>query len=377
MPTPARILYISHLFPRVSLPEYGSNAHNAAIRVGADILVLTRKLPEPLVQTPPSVRIQQIPYPDSHLQLLANNMIMSVAGFIRSLAGQLLLAIKAIIPARAYRPDIIHSFGALTLPAAYVARLVTGAPVIVSLHGTDFHRINKSNFLIWWVRLADTIICVSQHMVVALQKKMPEKPIYYCPSGVDLTVFRNDPPLPRENIIVCVGRLTSVKRYDRILDAFAKIIQKSPEYRLIIMGRGDLLNVLQQQAERLQISDLVKFGGVVEKTELAKILRTAKLFLMASDWEGTPKALLEAMACGIPVVTTDVGDCSYLVQGAGRVVMDNSPDAIALAALDVIRSSNWDDFSRRAVSNASQFSWIEVTNKLKQVYRTLNSGVYL
>jgi glycosyltransferase involved in cell wall biosynthesis len=81
------------------------------------------------------------------------------------------------------------------------------------------------------------------------------------------------------------------------------------------------------------------------------------------------------MACGIPVVTTDVGDCSSLVQGAGRVVTDNSPDTIAQAALDVLQGNNWDDFSAQAVRNATQFSWPEVTRKLMQVYHALKPGV--
>ena len=371
-----RLVYLSHLFPRSTLPEYGLNAYNAAIRVGGDVLVLTRNLPEPLIQAPSSVQVQQVAYPDSHLQLLKTNSIMRIIGFAQSLAGQLLFAIKTIIPVRNFSADIIHSFGALTLPAAYVARLATGVPVIVSLHGTDFHRINKSGFLIWWIGLADAIICVSQHMVVALKKKLPNKSIYYCPSGVDLKVFKNDQTIQRENVIVCVGRLTYVKRYDRILDVFAKIVQRSPEYRLMIMGRGDLLDELKLRAEKLGIADRVYFGGVVGQNELMEIYRSSRLFLLTSDWEGTPKALLEAMACGLPAVTTDVGDCGYLIRGAGRVVTDHSPDSIAQAVLEVLEKDNWGALSTQAVRNASQFDWQQVTNQLVSVYGTLNPEAF-
>lgn len=372
-----RIVYFSHLFPRATLPEYGLNTYNTASRVRGEVLVLTRNLAEPLIQTSSSVQVQQIRYPDSHLQLLKkNNGIMRIIGFAQSLAGQLLFAIKAIIPVRTYRADIIHSIGALTLPAAYLARLATGAPVVVSLHGTDFHRVNQNSFLVWWVGQADAIVCVSQHMVDALQKKLPNKSIYYCPSGVDLKIFKNDHSFQRENVIVCVGRLTYVKRYDRILDAFARIVQKSPEYQLMIMGRGDLLDELKLKAEKLGIFDRVIFGGIVEQDELMKIYRSSKLFLLTSDWEGTPKALLEAMACGVPAVTTDVGDCGYLVQGAGLVVKDYSPDSIAQAALDVLEGGNWDALSAQAVTNASQFDWQQVTNQLVSIYGTLNPWAF-
>jgi len=339
-------------------------------------LVITRELPEEMVYVPPSARILQVPYTDSRLQKLRGGKLKLVTGYLHSLRGQLCLALKIIRPAMNFQPDIIHSFGALTLPAAYSARLVTGSPVVVSLHGTDFHRINRSAFLIRWLSLADAIVCVSQHMETQLRKKLPDKPIFYCPSGVDLSTFYPESTVKRHDEIVCVGRLTTVKRYDLILEAFARIVQKYPEYRLKIMGRGELLADLQNRARVLNTEGLVVFGGVVGKEELAHILRSAKLFLMASDWEGTPKAMLEAMACGLPVVSTDVGDCARVARGAGKVTADHSPAGLAQAVLDVLENGRWEQYSRQAMQNASQFDWSRVTERLKDVYSTVHNNTF-
>jgi glycosyltransferase involved in cell wall biosynthesis len=109
---------------------------------------------------------------------------------------------------------------------------------------------------------------------------------------------------------------------------------------------------------------------------MAGILRSAKMFLMASDWEGTPKAMLEAMACGLPIVSTDVGDCAYLVQGAGNITKDHSPASLAQSALDVLGNGKWKAYSKQAVANASRFDWSQVTDRLKAVYCKLNPGVF-
>jgi len=115
----------------------------------------------------------------------------------------------------------------------------------------------------------------------------------------------------------------------------------------------------------------VQFGGIVGKRELAELLRTSRLFVLSSDWEGTPKALLEALACGTPAVVTDVGECALLVQGAGRVASNHSSEALADAILSVLGSDVWESYSRQAVANAMLYSWPQVIKKVYEVYLAL------
>ena len=174
------------------------------------------------------------------------------------------MAVKIIIPARAYQPDVIHSYGGLTLLAAYIAGYITGAQWLSLSLGSDFHHIKRSKLLTQWLGLADAIVCVSQHMVIELRKKLPNKPIHYCPPGAHFRLFTLI-ILLNVRMLLSVWALTTVKRYDLILDAFAKIIQANSDYRLVIMGRGDLLDDLLHQSQRLGISEKVVFGGVVGK----------------------------------------------------------------------------------------------------------------
>ena len=369
-----RVLILTHSFPRRNYPDYGMIAYNVATRLGLlglDVLILTRRLAEPKWAVNAPLQVREIAYPDSNLQRLPPGIVPKLFGFTQSIVGQMILAAKAVAPARAFQPDVVHSFGALTLPAALTVRAFMGVPVVVSLEGTDFQRIRRSPLLTRWLGLADAVICVSKDMYSDLTKRLPNKSIYYCPPGVDLSVFSPGSADERRPRLISVGRLDRVKRHDRLLQAAAIVFRRRPDLSLTIMGRGPLRESLGKLASALGIEDKVQFGGIVGKQELAELLRMSQLFVLSSDWEGTPKALLEALASGTPAVVTDVGECARLVQGAGRVAVDPSPEAIADAILSLLGSDMWESCSRQAVANAMLYSWPQVVKRVHEAYLTL------
>lgn len=103
--------------------------------------------------------------------------------------------------------------------------------------------------------------------------------------------------------IAVVGRLQPQKNNALAINAFAHIINKFPDYKLVFYGEGPLENDLKKQAQKLGISDSVYFNGLTNNVE--EKLATSSVFLMTSDYEGMPNALMEAMAVGVPVVSTD------------------------------------------------------------------------
>ncbi len=104
-------------------------------------------------------------------------------------------------------------------------------------------------------------------------------------------------------LIVAAGRLTHQKGFDLLLRAFAKISHIHAEWRLVIFGEGNELPSLVALSEELGISERVSFKGIV--TDLSRQLRGAELFVLSSRYEGFPNVLLEAMGCGLPVVSFD------------------------------------------------------------------------
>lgn len=178
----------------------------------------------------------------------------------------------------------------------------------------------------WQGRLADTTICVSE----AVRRRLVEE--YAYPASRTITVRngidcrRYQPREPSRDssasgthavspvTIVCAARLSSAKRIDVLLDALAMLRADSIPWRCRILGAGPLEAELRARASQLGLSELVRFVGYVE--DVRPHLREADLFVLSSDKEGLPLALLEAMACGLPAIVTEVG-------GAGEVVVQN------------------------------------------------------
>lgn len=130
-----------------------------------------------------------------------------------------------------------------------------------------------------------------------LQKK--SKIIYNAVKEDFYHVERN----PNHGEIVTCGRLTEQKNHEILISAFAEVLKKYPYVTLKIYGEGTLRDTLQEQINELGIQDKAFLMGVTNNVE--KALETAELFVLSSDYEGMPNALMEAMAAGVPCISTD------------------------------------------------------------------------
>lgn len=132
-------------------------------------------------------------------------------------------------------------------------------------------------------------------------------------------------------VILAVGRLSKSKNYPLLLDAFSLLVQNVAA-RLIILGEGELRDTLVAQANALGIIDRVDFAGFRQNP--FSYMSSCNVFVMSSDWEGHPTVMLEAMACGAPIVSTDCrsGPSEILAGGKfGRLVPTGDARALASA----------------------------------------------
>lgn len=131
----------------------------------------------------------------------------------------------------------------------------------------------------------------------------------------------------QENRIVACGRLEKQKRFDLLIDAFDKVCDEFPDYRLEIYGVGALQQQLQTQIDSLGRQDRIRLMGRSE--DIPDMIKTASLFVLSSDFEGLPNALMEAMVLGLPVVSTDCGG------GGARALVEDGVDGILVPVNDV------------------------------------------
>ena len=182
-------------------------------------------------------------------------------------------------------------------------------------------------------RLPDVIIAASPQTARRLRELAGERPIITAPNGVDRAAIDAAPPAGDGSDIIVVGRLLSHKRVDLLLDAVAQLRDRGVVLSVEVVGSGPARESLRRRCDRLRLDDAVRFLDAVHgQSALYGRLKAARVAVFPSEREGFGIAVLEALACGTPVVTTSAPDnlARYLVtESHGGVVC--APDVGALA----------------------------------------------
>lgn len=236
--------------------------------------------------------------------------------------------------------DIVHLF-IDNVPGIYahLAAFACGHPRFITGERSDVIRQPKwyRNFKRVANRRVRRILCNSNTSAQTLLREgmATAQQVEFIPNGIELERFRVARP-PREGMSVCVGMvgsLTPVKNPEMFVRAAAKVIEVQPGTRFVHVGDGALMQNMRQLTAELEIDASFTFYGLRE--DVAAILAEIDVFVLTSNFEGMPNAVMEAMAAGLPCVTTDVGDCRELVvEGeTGFRVPPRDVDALAGAIL--------------------------------------------
>ncbi len=222
-------------------------------------------------------------------------------------------------------PDVIHchQLGA-TLYVGVTALTMDSPPIIHTEHGNHDYRSPRRRLLGYAAfRSMDRIYCVSQEILENLARggMVPRERLTVQVNGVPQPPgdhrqghsMREQLGIPEQAVIFgTVGRLARVKRQERLLDAVAELAGKGRSPYLILVGEGRQRNRLEDRARELGIGHLVRFAGF--QRDPAPYISLLDVFVLTSDSEGMPMALLEAWAAGKPVVVTAVGGLPDLVK---------------------------------------------------------------
>lgn len=261
-----------------------------------------------------------------------------------------------LIDAHYYYPDGVA--------ATMLGRLLN-KPVVITARGSDLNLLPKfpipRRLIAWTAAQADASIGVSRALMEEL-KELGADPgkLNVLPNGVDLELFRpTDQRQARSRLgleegrwLISVGWLVELKGHDIPIRALPEL----PEVRLAIVGDGELRGELERLAKALGVEDRVRFVGSVPQSALPDWYAAADALVLASSREGWANVLLEAMACGTPVIATSICGTPEVVRTstAGRLMRERSPEALAEAARDLFGSYP-DRSSVRAY--AEQFGW--------------------
>lgn len=185
----------------------------------------------------------------------------------------------------------------------------------------------------------------------ALDYGLSASRLFFLPNAIESDLFSFEPkPDSGEIRLLTVGRLEEQKRIDRFLRVVADVKNRSAKpVKVIIAGEGSLRKQLKAQSVEFGMNGEVEFRGLV--SDMASLYREADVFVLTSDWEGTPNVVLEAMAAGLPVLSTNVGGVPDIVTHGQTGLLADPQDERRLAALLIELISN-SQFRRELGQNA-------------------------
>lgn len=241
------------------------------------------------------------------------------------------------LPFVTLRPDLAH-FVFLSLGAMYpLARDVLGVPVIVSCRGSDLHTLELKDpkeriAALDALHRADAVHCVSEEMATEVARlSTRQSGVWVNRPAVDTRRIQpqNGPRKPGPVRLLASGRLIWKKGFDYLLAALARLARRGVDFEADILGEGELRSELRFSIDDLALGSRVRLVGGVTSSEVLARLQRSDIFVLSSVTEGISNAVLEAMASGVPVVTTDAG-------GMGEAVTDGV-EGLVVPVRDIAR----------------------------------------
>lgn len=198
------------------------------------------------------------------------------------------------------------------------------------------------------------------------------------PPGIDAAAFPPLPPRPagRPPTVLFLANLRGHKGILTLLDAWVQVLHERPDARLLVAGSGPEEPAVRARIADRSLSDAVELLGAVDRTEVAKTMALADVFCQPAHAEPYGTSAVEAMACGLPVVSTDAGGLAYVVpDGAGVRVAPADAGSLARGLLAVLTSPDlgrsMGTVGRRTV--AERYDWPRVLDRLEGVYAKVTS----
>ena len=365
--TRLRVLAITPLFPNAVQPERGIfNAQvlvQLAVRAEVRVVAPVRWFPGAALTRAPERDLTGIPstghyrgIPVLHPRYLRiPRLARRWHGWIHAVA----LGPTLSRMVREQRPDVLLASWAY--PDGFAAQRLgerLGLPVVVQCLGSDLHQFlddppRRTRVLETLSRCTRIVVVSAALGRLIVQHGIADDRIDVVENGVDRTLFR---PIPRDRarqalrlprhgkLLVCSAYLVPIKGHRVLLHAF-QLLRTGPgaDATLVLLGDGPLRRELTREAQRLGVADHVLFAGRRPHPEVPLWINASDAVCLASLNEGLPNALIEALACGRPVVATRVGGVPELITSDeyGRLVRSGDSATMAEALNDVLARS-WD-----------------------------------
>ena len=280
------------------------------------------------------------------------------------------------------RFDVIHAHDWLTYYAGIAAKKVSGKPLVVHMHATEFDRSGENvNTVVYdmertGMEAADRVVAVSnltRNTVISRYGIHPRK-VYTVHNGVRFKSGDSNGEAERgvdDKIVTFLGRITYQKGPDYFVEAAAKVLKRLPNVRFVMAGSGDMLNHVVRRVAKLGISDRFHFTGFLTGDDVQKMFQLSDVYIMPSVSEPFGISPLEAMRSNVPVIISKQSGVAEVLDYALKVDYWDV-DAMADAIYGMIEYPALADmFVSRGQEEVTNLKWDVAAQKLIDIYDTL------
>jgi glycosyltransferase involved in cell wall biosynthesis len=274
--------------------------------------------------------------------------------------------------------DIIHSHDWLTYPAGAFAKQISGKPLVIHVHATDFDRSRgQVNPVVYDIEkrgmdTADHIITVSN-----LTRQIVIEKYYQDPRKVT-TVHNAVEPIPnverftktlrQDKIVTFLGRITMQKGPEYFVEAAARVLQKTKDVRFVMAGSGDMMNAMIDLAANRGIADRFHFPGFMRGEQVQQMLAESDVYIMPSVSEPFGISPLEAMQVGTPTIISKQSGCAEILEHAIKTDYWDI-DAMADAIYSIVkRPAMYTDLRENGLEEVNNIKWEYAGQKVRAIY---------
>lgn len=271
---------------------------------------------------------------------------------------------------RGQKFDVISVHFVTEAVVARLFRLIFKTPYVFIQEGYTFLEANEA-------KKANASVAISENMVQKIFEVHGYQPTFI-PVGIDLKRFnlKVDGSQERakfvsgyEKLVVTVGRIEPRKDYPTLVAAVQLVKQKGYRYRFLIVGDGIDREKITHLIEKDGLSGEVLMLGALSEDLKSQIYRASDLFVLPTLYEGFGIVFVEAMVCGLPIVSTNVGAVPEVVGPAGLLVEPKNPEALAQAIIKVFNNPDlYKDLKDNAVKLGSSYNWDRLIVEYENVY---------
>ena len=279
------------------------------------------------------------------------------------------------------KPDIIHVHVLTRLGIiARWQKLVHGTPYIITEHWSRYLPGNDFNgFFRKWatkivVKHASVITTVTENLANAMQSHGLKNPNYMVlPNVVDTNIFQikpHDNAVPKIIHVSCFEDKS--KNISGLLESLRLLKDRNIDFKAVLIGDGMDYESMKQKAASMQLNDRVTFTGMLQGNELVDVIASGDFLVLSSNYENMPVVILEAFACGLPVVSTNVGGIAEIVdESNGILVPPHDSEKLADAMRKMLQSFKNYDANTLREGIIKKFSNDAVGKLLNDIYKNL------